>query len=131
MIKLKDLVTLISEQSLKLQNQSNSFLSLLKSKFKLESLSKKLVSWDLLDFNGFLTELEKSRKKSAKENEIDYTKLSLSEESEWMEYFNSQKEVIENLKKIIDKTDFEIDQLVYELYGLSKNEIDIIENANA
>tara|TARA_R110002110_G_scaffold409747_1_gene632355 strand:+ start:954 stop:4028 length:3075 start_codon:yes stop_codon:yes gene_type:complete len=129
--KLKDLVTLISEQSLKLQNQSNSFLSLLKSKFKLESLSKKLVSWDLLDFNGFLTELEKSRKKSAKENEIDYTKLSLSEESEWMEYFNSQKEVIEDLKKIIDKTDFEIDQLVYELYGLSKNEIDIIENANA
>ena len=61
-IKLKDLVTLISEQCHNLQNQSNSFLSLLKSKFKLESLSKNLLSWDLLVFSEFISELEKLRK---------------------------------------------------------------------
>jgi len=130
-IKLKDLVTLISEQSLNVQNHSNKFLCLLKSKYKLDSLTKKILSWDLLDFTEFLTELEKTRKKSAKENEIDFIKLSLSEESEWIEYFNSQKEAVKNLKRVINKTDIEIDRLVYELYGLTKDEIRIVEEANA
>ena len=120
---------MISEQCLNLQNQSNSFLSLLKSKFKLESLSKNLLSWDLLVFSEFLSELEKLRKKSAKENEINYAKLSLGEESEWIEYFNSQKEIVKKLKTAINKTDKEIDQMVYELYGLTKEEIEIVENS--
>ena len=128
-IKLKDLVTLISEQSLNLQHQSNTFLSLKNSKFKLDSISKKLLSWDLLDFGEFLSELEKLRQKSAKDNEINYVKLSLSEESEWMEYFNSQKEIVKKLKTAIDITDSEIDQMVYELYGLTEEEIKIVENS--
>ena len=35
----------------------------------------------------------------------------------------------QNLKTEIDKTDREIDQMVYELYGLSEEEIKIVENS--
>ena len=58
-------------------------------------------------------------------------KLSLSEESEWMQYFNEQKQRAEELKIKIDKTDREIDHIVYELYGLTEQEINIVEEANA
>ena len=48
-----------------------------------------------------------------------------------MQYFNEQKEIAQNLKYEINQTDAEINQMVYELYGLSENEIKIVENANA
>ena len=46
-----------------------------------------------------------------------------------MQYFNEQKQKAEELKTEIDKTDKEIDQMVYELYGLTKEEIEIVENS--
>ncbi|MDA9768640.1 hypothetical protein N9C61_01275 [Flavobacteriaceae bacterium] len=64
-----------------------------------------------------------------KENETKYSKLTLSEEAEWMKYFNEQKLKAEELKAEIDKTDKEIDQMVYELYDLTKEEIEIVENS--
>jgi len=56
-------------------------------------------------------------------------KLSLSEEAEWMEYFNEQKAKALELKAEIDKTDKEIDHMVYELYGLTDDEIKIVEES--
>ena len=95
-----------------LQKIENSFIILLQSKFNIQKPSKKLENWHELDFIEFLKELEKARKKSAKENETEYNKLSLSEEAEWMQYFNGQKQKAEVLKTEIDKTDKEIDQMV-------------------
>ncbi|WP_154859504.1 Eco57I restriction-modification methylase domain-containing protein [Cyclobacterium xiamenense] len=109
----------------------NKFISLFQSKFKINKLTNKLKAWHDLDFGEFLKELEKARKKSAKENETEYNKLSLSEEAEWMQYFNEQKQKAEELKTEIDKTDKEIDQMVYELYGLTEEEINIVEEATA
>ena len=48
---------------------------------------------------------------------------------EWMEYFNEQKAKALELKAEIDKTDKEIDQMVYELYGLTDEEIKIVEES--
>lgn len=110
-------------------DKSASFIQLLTSKFNLTKPSKKLQNWHDLDFGEFLKELEKARKKSAKENETEYNKLSLSEEAEWMQYFNEQKQKAAKLKAEIDKTDKEIDQMVYELYGLTEEEIKIVEEA--
>ncbi|MFD1062745.1 Eco57I restriction-modification methylase domain-containing protein [Winogradskyella litorisediminis] len=104
-------------------------LNHLKVKFSDINFSKKLQNWHELDFGIFLSELEKARKKSAKENETEYSKLSLSEEAEWMQYFNEQKQKAEELKTEIDKTDKEIDQMVYDLYGLTDEEIAIVEDA--
>lgn len=46
-----------------------------------------------------------------------------------MQYFNEQKEKAQQLKAEIEKTDNEIDRMVYELYGLSEEEIRIVEKA--
>ena len=93
-------------------------INLVISKFQIDNISKKLRNWHKLEFKEFLTELKKAK-----------VKLSLSEEAEWMQYFNEQKQNAQELKAKIEKTDKEIDQLVYELYGLTEEEIKIVEES--
>lgn len=124
-------VKYIEEKTAIFQSLKENFINLLISKFSLGSSSNKLNKWTENDFAEFLKELEKVRKKTAKENESEYQKLSLSEEAEWMQYFNEQKQRADELITEIDKTDSKIDQIVYELYGLTENEINIVEEANA
>ena len=92
------------------------FTNLILTKFNLDKISNMLESWHELEFGDFLKELKKKK-----------IKLSLSEEAEWMEYFNEQKSKALELKTEIDKTDREIDQMVYELYELTPEEIRIVE----
>jgi hypothetical protein len=54
--------------------------------------------------------------------------LSLEAEAELMQYFKSQKLKADTLKTNIQKTEREIDQMVYEIYGLTKEEVEIVEN---
>jgi len=96
------------------------FNQLVQSKFNIEKPSTKLQNWHKLEFGEFLKELKKKK-----------VQLSLSEEAEWMQYFNEQKEKAQTLKAEIDKADKEIDQMVYELYGLTEDEIKIVEEATA
>ncbi|MEO9887670.1 MAG: hypothetical protein ABJR05_08320 [Balneola sp.] len=44
-----------------------------------------------------------------------------------MEYFNQQKAQADDLKSQITQTDKEIDGMVYELYGLSEEEVRVVE----
>lgn len=44
-----------------------------------------------------------------------------------MEVFETKKVAAQNLKAQINETDTEIDAMVYELYGLSEEEIKIVE----
>jgi hypothetical protein len=46
-----------------------------------------------------------------------------------MELFEENKKKAHDLKIQIDTTDKEIDQMVYELYGLTEDEIEIVENS--
>lgn len=85
-------VKYIEEKTAIFQSLKENFINLLISKFSLGSSSNKLNKWTENDFAEFLKELEKVRKKTAKENESEYQKLSLSEEAEWMQYFNEQKQ---------------------------------------
>jgi hypothetical protein len=48
---------------------------------------------------------------------------------EWMELFDLKKTEANKLKVEIENLDKEIDQMVYELYGLTPEEIEIVENA--
>ncbi len=45
-----------------------------------------------------------------------------------MELFEEKKAEAQSLKAEIDKTDKEIDQMVYKLYNLTEEEIQIVEN---
>ncbi|GMQ28274.1 Eco57I restriction-modification methylase domain-containing protein [Algoriphagus confluentis] len=93
-----------------------SFISHLISKDFFKEPSTKLQNWPDLDFKGFLGELKKAK-----------VHLSLSEEAEWMAYFTEQKAKALALQADIDRIDREIDALVYELYGLTEEEIRIVE----
>lgn len=95
-----------------------SLISLLQSKFNLEKPSKKLQNWYELEFGDFLKELKKAK-----------VQLSLSEEAEWMQYFNEQKQKAQALKSEINRVDAEIDRMVYELYNLTEEEIKIVEQS--
>jgi len=55
--------------------------------------------------------------------------LSLSQKSEWEDYFEIEKKKVLEIKSQIDATDKEIDQMVYELYGLTEEEIGIVHNS--
>lgn len=101
-----------------LQELTQKFQRTLQRKFELEELPKKLQDWYLLSYGDFIRELGKKK-----------VKLSLSQESEWEDYFiQEQKKAIE-LKTQIDKTDKEIDAMVYGLYGLTEEEIGIVEGS--
>ena len=55
--------------------------------------------------------------------------LNRKDEMEWMELFEEKKAETQTLKTEIEKTDKEIDQMVYKLYGLTKEEIKIVESS--
>lgn len=111
----------LNAQLLKLQN---SFAKYLSSQFQNFELTKKLLNWNELEFINFIKELNNIIKKS------DGEKLSKSDEMEWMELFEAKKSEAQSLKSEIEKTDKEIDQMVYELYALSDEEIAIVESEN-
>ena len=46
-----------------------------------------------------------------------------------MELFETKKTEAQTIKAEIEKTDKEIDQMVYELYGLTEEEIKIVEGS--
>ena len=57
------------------------------------------------------------------------TPLTKKEEFEWMDLFEENKKKALELKAEIDRTYKEIDAMVYELYGLTEEEIKIVENS--
>ena len=75
-----------------------------------------LESFDTLDFAGFVAELKKQK-----------IKLSLVKQDEWEDYFNQYKAACTELTSAISATDAEIDSRVYDLYGLTEEEIQLIE----
>ena len=75
-----------------------------------------LESFDTLDFAGFVAELKKQK-----------IKLSLVQQDEWEDYFRDYKAACNDLTAQIAATDREIDERVYQLYGLTEDEIKVIE----
>ncbi|KAF0233086.1 MAG: type I restriction-modification system methyltransferase, partial [Prolixibacteraceae bacterium] len=109
---------IITDSISKLNSIKIQFSTLLRSKYELEKISKNLQNWFDLEFKDFLKELQKAN-----------VKLTLSEEADWMNYFTEQKQKAQTLKSEIDKTDREIDRMVYALYGLTEEEIKIVEES--
>lgn len=99
-----------------LKNSSEKFQRTILRKFNLTELSSKLESWYLIDYKVFIIELVKKK-----------IKLSLADEAEWEEYFLSESKKVQAIKAEIDKTDKEIDTMVYQLYELTDEEIKIVE----
>ena len=99
-----------------LQEVSGKFQRNMQREFGLLSLTGKLQSWHDLSYADFLRELAKSK-----------VSLTLSQKAEWEDYFATEQQKAQNLKQQITATDSEIDRMVYELYGLTEEEIGIVE----
>lgn len=97
---------------------SNNLVSLVKTEFSLDKVSRKLANWYELEFPEFLKEISKL---------ANSRKMSLDEKSEWMKYFGSEKIKAVDLQNSVNEVDSEIDQMVYAIYGLNKDEIDVLE----
>ncbi len=99
-----------------LQQKRSRFLRRLQENMSGIKINGALETFDNLDFAGFVAELKKQK-----------IKLTLVQQDEWEEYFNQYKTECQSLKTQIATTDKEIDKKVYELYGLTEEEIEVVE----
>jgi type I restriction-modification system DNA methylase subunit len=111
-------VDLMLNLNKELQEQSQRFLTLLQSDFKIEKPTKKIENWYNLSWSEF-------------EKELNKLKIILlgTQKEDWFDRFNRLKTQTQDLQNNINQTDKAIDTMVYELYGLSEEEIAIIENS--
>ena len=99
-----------------LQAKRARFLRRLQDNMTEIKINGTLETFDSLDFAGFVAELKKQK-----------IKLSLVQQDEWEEYFGQYKAACSELAAKIAATDKEIDARVYDLYGLTEEEIAIVE----
>ena len=109
-------VNLIIENNSQLSLKRSKFLRILQTNFNTIKISGTLQVFDERDFADFVKELEKQK-----------ITLTLRQQDEWEEYFNDYKKQCNELSAQISATDREIDKMVYELYGLTDEEIAIVE----
>ncbi|MDM8559480.1 N-6 DNA methylase [Candidatus Parabeggiatoa sp. HSG14] len=100
----------------KLQEKKTKFINRITSNLAIAKITKKLETFYNFDFKTLVSELKKQK-----------VTLSLVQEDEWEEYFIAYKTEINQLQTQISTTDKEIDKMVYELYGLTEEEIGIVE----
>ncbi len=113
---LEEKAKFLISKSNELQETAQKFQRTIQRKFNLEELPDKLQNWHLISYSDFIKELGKKK-----------IKLSLSDEAEWEDYFLQESQKVLAVKQQIDSTDKEIDQMVYQLYGLTDEEINIVE----
>ena len=115
------------------QKLDKKFKNYFSASLSLNKLPRKLENWYQLDFGDFIKELNKAikatNKERVKQEQEPIATLTKLDEMDWMDAFNTKKKEAQDLQTQITQTEAEIDQMVYKLYGLTQDEIDIIENA--
>lgn len=100
-----------------LQEKSQHFLNMLKAEYENMQTSGRLAGWYNLDWKQFTNELKKQT-----------IILSGSQKDDWFERFNRISGEIKTVQQTISITDKQIDSLIYQLYGLTDEEIKVVEN---
>ena len=125
-----DSLLIISENVVGQIDKMNTYF---RSKFNLTKLSRKLQNWHELEFGVFIKELNKAIKTNNKlllsDGKDAVPALTKKDEFEWLELFEENKKKAQDLQSQINQTEKEIDTMVYELYGLTQEEIEIVENS--
>lgn len=111
-IALADTMLSLNSQ---LQEKRSRFLRRLSENIEGMKITSALQTFDQMDFAGFVAELKKQK-----------IKLSLVQQDEWEDYFNQYREACQELTAQINATDNEIDQRVFDLYGLTQEEREIV-----
>lgn len=131
--KLSNEVDLMQKIGKANQDVIAKFRKYLISQFSIEKLPKKLQNWHELEFGEFTKEVNKAIKKENKERvkneQTPIATLTKLDEMDWMDVFETKKAEAQALQQQINQTDKEIDAMVYELYGLTDDEIAIVEKS--
>jgi len=114
----KEKADIMLEKNKESNELSESFTQFLQTKFPSININNKLQQWHTLIGTDFFKELTKQK-----------IKLSLSEQQEWLHYFEEQRAKANNIQQIIKQTDSEIDAMVYQLYGLTDEDIKTVRGA--
>jgi hypothetical protein len=115
-IEKADLMLSLNQQ---LQTEKDNFLNTIKEEKSIEKITKKLDAFYDFEYDILKKELAKQKVKFALGNE----------NNEWREYFNTAKQKISGLQYKINQTDKEIDKMVYKLYELTTEEIEIVKSS--
>jgi len=114
------------------QELDRKFSDYFSTSLSLDRIPRKLVNWHKLNFVDFIKELNKAikatNKERAKESLESIVTLTKLDEIEWMDAFETKKKEAQELQSQITQTEAEIDKMVYELYRLTRDEINIIES---
>ena len=102
-----------------LQEEVNGFKHWIQKEFNVEKLSQKLEKYYELSEDEFIDEMRKKKVDTKSRKNREYLEHEFSE----------SLAIITPLLQEIERTDNEIDQMVYELYGLNDEEIQIIEKS--
>ena len=100
-----------------MQQKVSRFLRRITETYNLEKTTATLETFYTLSFSDFVKELGKQK-----------VKLTLVQKDELEDYFNAYQTECQSLKTAIATTDHEIDRMVYALYGLTDEEIGVVEN---
>lgn len=96
-----------------LHDKKTKFLNLLQTRYELDKISRKLQTFWELDFSEFKKQLK-------------LKKLALKEEEELLDFFEEHKKELSEIQTEIDKQDRIIDDMVFDLYGLSEEEREVV-----
>ena len=111
-ITLADTMLTLHQQ---LQEKRSRFLRRLTENFEGVKITAALQTFDTMDFKGFVAELKKQK-----------IKLTLSQQDEWEDYFTGRVAECQEISAQITATDNEIDNRVFDLYGLTEEEREIV-----
>ena len=115
LITLETLADTMLSLNKQLQEKRGRFLHRLSENFEGVKITTALQVFDQMEFKTFVAELKKQK-----------IKLSLIQQDEWEDYFNQYREACNQLSAQITQTDNEIDQRVFDLYGLTQEEREIV-----
>ena len=110
------LVDKLSETCQARFDKAKQFADYLTAMYSPKAISEKLSEFYMLDFKGFIDELKKQK-----------VKLTPKQEMELMPLFAEKARELVGLSQEIDRLDAELDEMVFELYGLTEDEREIVE----
>ena len=101
-----------------LQEKRSCFLQSLNDNFDGVKITTALQQFDMMDFKGLMAELKKQK-----------IHIPIKEQEEWKDHFNERVAECQELTAQIKATDNEIDNRVFDLYGLTEEERRIVIEA--
>ena len=114
-VTLADTMLTLHQQ---LQEKRSRFLNRLSEDYDGLKKTTALQQFDTMDFKGLKAELKKQK-----------ISIPLKEQDEWEDFFNQRVAECQQLTAQIKATDEEIDNKVFDLYGLTDEERQIVMNS--